>query len=198
MRKIVFVFVLFCSIAASAQKSKKKPLIEFQPEFRLGIQAPRFFGNNYFANDFKESIGVQTTLTLAKVKNFRFGLGFDVQKLHLQNPEIIGAFSHVNIKTTSILIEYEKKANNLFTISPTISIGVNDVNYRDEGIIASQYGNELKVGSYFSRNLDKTFAVFGGLHYAYYFNANLNASQENKDYFGHSNKVVLSIGIQVH
>lgn len=198
MKKIVYVFFLFYSISISAQKTKKKPFIEFQPDFRFGLQAPAYFGNNFFANDFKETIGVQSTLSLAKAKNFRLGLSFDIQRLNLTNTEIIGAFRHVTIKTTSIIIEYEKKINKLNTISPTLSFGFNDVNYRNEGIIASQYGNELKTGFYFSRSLDKTFAVFAGLHYAYYFNSNLNATPENTEYFGHSNKVVLSIGIQIH
>lgn len=198
MKKIACILTLILSLAATAQKTKKAPLIEFAPDFRFGAQVPVYFGNNYFSNDFESSTGIQSTLSLAKFKNFRLTIGFDYHQLKLKNIEPIGDFSHVNIKTLSFMIEYEKRINKFFTISPTVSLGFCDLNYVDQGIIAVQHGNEIKTGAYVSRSLNKTFAAFAGVHYAYFFNSNLTATPENKDYFGKSNKVVFSVGIQIH
>jgi hypothetical protein len=199
MKNIVFSLLVLFSVTVSGQKTKKQPLIEFQPDFRFGIQVTSHSGTNFFSNDMDSNIGIQSTLSLAKVKNFRLTMGYDFYQLKLKNKEALGNFSQINMKTILFMLEYEKKFNKLYSLSPTLSIGFSDLNYVNQGmILAVQHGNEIKAGAYGSISLNKTFAAFAGLHYAHYFNSNLSATQENKDYFGKSNKIVFSVGIQIH
>ena len=74
-------------------------------------------------------------------------------------------------------------------------------NYKENtgrSILAKQSLEEIRLGSYINYNLNKTFAGYAGLHFSHFYNSNLNASPENKDYFGKGNKFIISLGILIH
>jgi hypothetical protein len=200
MKKIFILIILFFCIMTFGQKETKTKIIDFYPAFRYGFQLPIHTGDNYFAKDLSSGFGFHSTLSLVKIYNFRLSLGYEFQKLKVENPNIIGNFDFINSNTYQYILEYEIPINSKFELNPTISYGQCQFNYKENtggSILAKQNLEEIRFGSYINYSLNKTFAGYAGFHFSYFYNSDLNAASENKDYFGKGNKFIISIGILI-
>ena len=80
------------------------------------------------------------------------------------------------------------------------SYGQCQFNYKENtggSILAKQNLEEIRFGSYINYSLNKTFAGYAGFHFSHFYNSDLNAASENKDYFGKGNKFIISLGILI-
>lgn len=201
MRKIFIIIIILSSISVFSQRETKTKIVDFYPAFRFGFQLPLHFGDNYFSKDLSSGFGFHSTLSLVKIYNFRLSLGYEFQKLRVENSDKIGNFDFINSNTYQFILEYEIPLNSKFDINPTISYGQCRFNYKENtggSILAKQNLEEIRLGSYINYNLNKTFAGYAGLHFSHFYNSDLNATPENKDYFGKGNKFIISIGILIH
>ncbi|WP_291108788.1 hypothetical protein [Flavobacterium sp. UBA6195] len=201
MRKIFIIIIILSSISVFSQRETKTKIVDFYPAFRFGFQLPIHFGDNYFSKDLSSGFGFHSTLSLVKIYNFRLSLGYEFQKLRVENSDKIGNFDFINSNTYQFILEYEIPLNSKFDINPTISYGQCRFNYKENtggSILAKQNLEEIRLGSYINYNLNKTFAGYAGLHFSHFYNSDLNATPENKDYFGKGNKFIISIGILIH
>lgn len=201
MRRIFIIIFMLSSTLAFSQKEAKNKIVDFNPAFRFGFQLPIQFGNNYFSKDLSSGFGFHSTLSLVKIYNFRLSLGYEFQKLKVENSNAIGNFENINSNSYQYILEYEIPLNSKFELNPTISYGQCQFNYKENtggSILAKQSLEEIRLGSYINYNLNKTFAGYAGLHFSHFYNSNLNASSENKDYFGKGNKFIISLGILIH
>lgn len=201
MRKIFIIIIILSSISVFSQRETKTKIVDFYPAFRFCFQLPIHFGDNYFSKDLSSGFGFHSTLSLVKIYNFRLSLGYDFQKLRVENSDKIGNFDFINSNTYQFILEYEIPLNSKFDINPTISYGQCRFNYKENtggSILAKQNLEEIRLGSYINYNLNKTFAGYAGLHFSHFYNSDLNATPENKDYFGKGNKFIISIGILIH
>lgn len=201
MRKIFIIIIILSSISVFSQRETKTKIVDFYPAFRFGFQLPIHFGDNYFSKDLSSGFGFHSTLSLVKIYNFRLSLGYEFQKLRVENSDKIGNFDFINSNTYQFILEYEIPLNSKFDINPTISYGKCRFNYKENtggSILAKQNLEEIRLGSYINYNLNKTFAGYAGLHFSHFYNSDLNATPENKDYFGKGNKFIISIGILIH
>ncbi len=201
MRKIFIVIIILSSISVFSQRETKTKIVDFYPAFRFGFQLPIHFGDNYFSKDLSSGFGFHSTLSLVKIYNFRLSLGYEFQKLRVENSDKIGNFDFINSNTYQYILEYEIPLNSKFDLNPTISYGKCRFNYKENtggSILAKQNLEEIRLGSYINYNLNKTFAGYAGLHFSHFYNSDLNATPENKDYFGKGNKFIISIGILIH
>lgn len=197
MKKIIVLALITFLSAFSQEKTK---IISFDPSLRIGLQLPVQFGNTVFAKDFSPSFGYHTSLPLFKIYNFNIVIGYEFQKMNLNNKNRIGNFSHLNINTYQIIVEYPITVNQNLNLIPDVTYGANNLNYKGyiTGSIAKQHGNEINIGSRISYYLNQTFSGYFGLHYAHFYNSNLNANQDNQNYFGIGNRIQFSIGIEIH
>lgn len=201
MRKIFIIIIILSSISVFSQRETKTKIVDFYPAFRFGFQLPIHFGDNYFSKDLSSGFGFHSTLSLVKIYNFRLSLGYEFQKLRVENSDKIGNFDFINSNTYQFILEYEIPLNSKFDINPTISYGQCRFNYKENtggSILAKQNLEEIRLGSYINYNLNKTFAGYAGLHFSHFYNSNLNASPEKKDYYGKGNKFIISLGILIH
>ena len=201
MKKIFILIILLSSSIVFGQKEPKTKIIEFYPAFRFGFQVPIHSGNNFFAKDINSGFGFHSTLSLVKIYNFKLGLGYEFQNLKVDNSNAIGNFDFINSNTYQYILEYAFPLNAKFELNPTISYGTCQFNYKENyggSILAKQDLEEIRFGSYINYSLNKTFAGYAGLHFSHFYNSNLVASPENKDYFGKGNKFVISLGILIH
>ncbi len=201
MRKIFIIIIILSSISVFSQRETKTKIVDFYPAFRFGFQLPIHFGDNYFSKDLSSGFGFHSTLSLVKIYNFRLSLGYEFQKLRVENSDKIGNFDFINSNTYQFILEYEIPLNSKFDLNPTISYGKCRFNYKENtggSILAKQNLEEIRLGSYINYNLNKTFAGYAGLHFSHFYNSDLNATPENKDYFGKGNKFIISIGILIH
>mgnify|MGYP006182936899 FL=1 len=201
MRKTLIIIIIFFGSFVFSQEDNKTKIIDFSPAFRYGFQLPILFGDNYFAKDLNSGFGFHTTLSLIKIYNFRLSLGYEFQKLKVENSDAIGNFDFINSNTYQYILEYEVPINSKFVLNPTVSYGQCQFNYKEnigKSILAKQNLEEIRFGSYINYSLNKTFAGYAGLHFSHFYNSDLNASAENKDYFGTGNKFVLTLGILIH
>lgn len=201
MRKIFIIIIILSSISVFSQRETKTKIVDFYPAFRFGFQLPIHFGDNYFSKDLSSGFGFHSTLSLVKIYNFRLSLGYEFQKLRVENSDKIGNFDFINSNTYQFILEYEIPLNSKFDLNPTISYGKCRFNYKENtggSILAKQNLEEIRLGSYINYNLNKTFAGYAGLHFSHFYNSDLNATLENKDYFGKGNKFIISIGILIH
>lgn len=201
MRKIFIIIIILSSISVFSQRETKTKIVDFYPAFRFGFQLPIHFGDNYFSKDLSSGFGFHSTLSLVKIYNFRLSLGYEFQKLRVENSDKIGNFDFINSNTYQFILEYEIPLNSKFDLNPTISYGKCRFNYKENtggSILAKQNLEEIRLGSYINYNLNKTFAGYAGLHFSHFYNLDLNATPENKDYFGKGNKFIISIGILIH
>lgn len=201
MRKIFIIIIILSSISVFSQRETKTKIVDFYPAFRFGFQLPIHFGDNYFSKDLSSGFGFHSTLSLVKIYNFRLSLGYEFQKLRVENSDKIGNFDFINSNTYQFILEYEIPLNSKFDLNPTISYGKCRFNYKENtggSILAKQNLEEIRLGSYINYNLNKTFAGYAGLHFSHFYNTDLNATPENKDYFGKGNKFIISIGILIH
>jgi hypothetical protein len=201
MRKIFIIIIILSSISVFSQRETKTKIVDFNPAFRFGFQLPIHFGDNYFSKDLSSGFGFHSTLSLVKIYNFRLSIGYEFQKLRVENSDKIGNFDFINSNTYQFILEYEITLNSKFDLNPTISYGQCRFNYKENtggSILAKQNLEEIRLGSYINYNLNKTFAGYAGLHFSHFYNSDLNATPENKDYFGKGNKFIISIGILIH
>lgn len=201
MRKIFIIIIILSSISVFSQRETKTKIVDFNPAFRFGFQLPIHFGDNYFSKDLSSGFGFHSTLSLVKIYNFRLSIGYEFQKLRVENSDKIGNFDFINSNTYQFILEYEIPLNSKFDLNPTISYGQCRFNYKENtggSILAKQNLEEIRLGSYINYNLNKTFAGYAGLHFSHFYNSDLNATTENKDYFGKGNKFIISIGILIH
>lgn len=201
MRKIFIIIIILSSISVFSQRETKTKIVGFNPAFRFGFQLPIHFGDNYFSKDLSSGFGFHSTLSLVKIYNFRLSIGYEFQKLRVENSDKIGNFDFINSNTYQFILEYEIPLNSKFDLNPTISYGQCRFNYKENtggSILAKQNLEEIRLGSYINYNLNKTFAGYAGLHFSHFYNSDLNATPENKDYFGKGNKFIISIGILIH
>ena len=201
MRKIFIIIIILSSISVFSQRETKTKIVDFNPAFRFGFQLPIHFGDNYFSKDLSSGFGFHSTLSLVKIYNFRLSLGYEFQKLRVENSDKIGNFDFINSNTYQFILEYEIPLNSKFDLNPTISYGQCRFNYKENtggSILAKQNLEEIRLGSYINYNLNKTFAGYAGLHFSHFYNSNLNASPEKKDYYGKGNKFIISLGILIH
>lgn len=201
MRKIFIIIIILSSISVFSQRETKTKIVDFYPAFRFGFQLPIHFEDNYFSKDLSSGFGFHSTLSLVKIYNFRLSLGYEFQKLRVENSDKIGNFDFINSNTYQFILEYEIPLNSKFDLNPTISYGKCRFNYKENtggSILAKQNLEEIRLGSYINYNLNKTFAGYAGLHFSHFYNSDLNATPENKDYFGKGNKFIISIGILIH
>lgn len=201
MRKIFIIIIILSSISVFSQRETKTKIVDFNPAFRFGFQLPIHFGDNYFSKDLSSGFGFHSTLSLVKIYNFRLSIGYEFQKLRVENSDKIGNFDFINSNTYQFILEYEIPLNSKFDLNPTISYGQCRFNYKENtggSILAKQNLEEIRLGSYINYNLNKTFAGYAGLHFSHFYNSDLNATPENKDYFGKGNKFIISIGILIH
>lgn len=201
MRKIFIIIVILSSALVFSQKETKTKIIDFYPAFRFGFQTPIQFGNNYFSKDLNSGFGFHSTLSLVKIYNFRLSLGYEFQKLKVENSNAIGNFDFINSNTYQYILEYEIPVNLKFELNPTISYGQCQFNYKENtggSILAKQSLEEIRFGSYFNYSLNKTFVGYAGLHFSHFYNSDLNTTPENKDYFGKGNKFIITLGILIH
>lgn len=195
--KNIFLFILFLINSLLFGQKHIEP-ISFEKSFRMGLQTAVQFGNNVFAKDFDSGLGFNSSMSIVKIYGVKLTFGFEFQRLRLTNAETIGNLAYINNNNYFVMLEYELPINDKFEINPTLSYAYSVMNYKDNGnILAKQKGNEIRLGSYLNYQLNKTFAGYFGIHYAYFFNSNLSASSEDKDYFGQGNKIVFSIGIEI-
>ncbi|RTL10100.1 MAG: hypothetical protein EKK56_10685 [Flavobacteriaceae bacterium] len=200
MRKIFIIIIIISSTLTFGQKETKTKIIDFYPAFRYGFQLPIHTGDNYFAKDLSSGFGFHSALSLVKIYNFRLSLGYEFQKLKVENSNTIGNFDFINSNTYQYILEYEIPINSKFELNPTISYGQCQFNYKENtggSILAKQNLEEIRFGSYINYSLNKTFAGYAGFHFSHFYNSDLNAASENKDYFGKGNKFIVSIGILI-
>ena len=149
MKKIfVLTIMLFYSVIFG-QKETKTKIIDFNPAFRYGFQSPIHFGDNYFAKDLSSGFGFHSTLSLVKIYNFRLSLGYEFQKLRVENSDKIGNFDFINSNTYQFILEYEIPLNSKFDLNPTISYGQCRFNYKENtggSILAKQSLEEIEPG----------------------------------------------------
>ncbi|WP_288984654.1 hypothetical protein [uncultured Flavobacterium sp.] len=199
MRKI-FIIIILSSTLTFGQKETKTKIIDFYPAFRYGFQLPIHTGDNYFAKDLSPGFGFHSTLSLVKIYNFRLSLGYEFQKLIINNSSAIGNFDFINSNIFQYILEYEFPISAKFELNPTIGYGQFNYNYKENtggSILARQYLEEIRIGSYINYSLNKTFAGYAGFHFSHFYNSELEATSENKNYFGKGNKFIISIGILI-
>ena len=107
MRKIFIIIFVLSSTLAFSQKEAKNKIVDFNPAFRFGFQLPIQFGNNYFSKDLSSGFGFHSTLSLVKIYNFRLSLGYEFQKLKVENSNAIGNFDYINSNSYQYILEYE-------------------------------------------------------------------------------------------
>ena len=159
MRKIFIIIFVLSSTLAFSQKEAKNKIVDFNPAFRFGFQLPIQFGNNYFSKDLSSGFGFHSTLSLVKIYNFRLSLGYEFQKLKVENSNAIGNFDYINSNSYQYILEYEIPLNSKLELNPTISYGQCQFNYKENtggSILAKQSLEEIRLGSYINYNLNKT------------------------------------------
>jgi hypothetical protein len=198
MKKILLVYLTILGSFVYGQE--KEPFIDFKPIYRLGFHRPLAFGDNYFAKDLSPSFGLHSNFSLIQVYKVRLGFGYDFQSHNVKNPTSIGDFGSVNINQWYLMLEYSLPINKEWQINPNVSYGETKANYKGKGsgTLAKQTLEEIRLGGYATYYLNRSFSMYSGLHFSHFFNANLKANPENKNYFGSGNKIILSIGIEIH
>lgn len=194
MKKIILLFTLLCNSMFS--QHKVQPITSFS-SLRIGITAPFHFGSNSLNNDTSNKIGFFTSVSLIKVYNYNLSFGFDSQKYTI-NDRFLGNFNYINKNSYLFQIDYKLKINPKFDLFPNIAYAISNLNYINEGSKqAIQNGNEIRIGGTIDYKLNTTFSTYVGLNYIYY-HSNLNATEENKKYYGQSNSIQLSLGFKIN
>ncbi|WP_298141037.1 hypothetical protein [Flavobacterium sp.] len=199
MKKYILYLILFSNLVFSQISKKKEPFFNFEPKLKVSLIAPFNFGNNHFAKDYRNNLGFGINVSLLRIKKYSFSLGYDFKRYTSQNKEIIGDFGFINTSSTYFQTEYIINYNKEIQIHPFVGYSSVISNFKDEEktTLAKQIGNEIRVGSAIDYKLNKVFSAFFSFHYAYYFN-DLNASTDNKKYFGKSNMVQFSVGLEIN
>ena len=198
MKKILLFGLLILGSFVNGQE--KEPIIKFKPIYRLGFHRPINFGDTFFAKDLSPSFGFHSNISLVQVYKLRLGFGYDFQSSSVKNPNAIGNFKSVNFNHWYWMMEYNLPINNEWQINPNVSYGATKANYKSisSGTLAEQSLEEIRLGGYATYFLNRSFSIYGGLHYTHIFNADIQASPENIDYFSSGNKLIFSIGIEIH
>ena len=121
--------------------------------------------------------------------------------MKINNSNVIGNFDYINSNTYQYILEYEIPITTKFDLNPTLSYGQCNYNYKENtggSVLAKQFLEEIRIGSYLNYSLNKTFSGYTGIHFSHFYNSNLVATSENKEYFGKGNKFILSLGILIH
>ena len=194
MKKIILLLV-FCFNGIYAQR-KLEPITNFS-DVSLGIITPFHFGNNSLNKDTSNNIGFTLNTTILKVYEYRLGVGFESIKYKV-NDNFFGNYDYINKYSYVFKLDYEINLNEQFKLFPNIAYSICGLNYKHlDSRQAIQRGNEIRLGATIDYKLNDTFSTFIGLNYIRFHN-NLNATEENKKFYGQSNSIQLSLGFKIN
>lgn len=196
MKKVLFLFLLVFKISIS-QEIKQNKIIDLEPSMRVGIIKPLHFGNNIISKEFNNSIGFTGNFSFIKIFDLKLSVGFDFQKYNEKNSSI-GNISHINKFSYTLQSDYSIDLNSKYAIIPFIHYAFTNINFKNSSsILAKQNGNEIKVGSYLDYKMNNTYSLFIGFNYCKFIN-NINATKQNKSYYGASNAIQITLGIELN
>ncbi|SHO72913.1 hypothetical protein [Flavobacterium cucumis] len=196
MKKITSL-LLFVYGISYCQDIKHDKIIDLEPSMRIGVVMPIHFGNNMISNEFKNNIGFSSNFSFLKIYDLKLSFGFEYQKYNETNSSI-GNISHINKYSYSIQSDYTLNLNPKYAIIPYVNYAYTDLNYKNSvNIIAKQKGNEIKIGSYLDYKLNNTYSIYIGFNYYKLIN-NIEASSQDKKYYGTSDAFQISFGIELN
>lgn len=190
---LLFCLLLFNFMYCQIEKSEK--IINLEPSMRLGINFPLHFGNNMLADEYKSSIGFTSNFSVIQIYRIKFSGGYEFQK-YREDRSSIGDFSSIHKNTYVLQTDYSIPFLRMHQLVPFISYSATNLNFKNSTItMAKQHTNEIKIGCYFDYQLNSTYSLFYCLHYGKIIN-NIEASKIDEKYYGTSNSINFSLGIE--
>jgi len=195
MKKSFLLLFLLLFNLVFCQINKTEKIINLEPSMRLGINFPLHFGNNMLADEYKSSIGFTSNFSVIQIYRIKFSGGYEFQK-YREDLSSIGDFSSIHKNTYVLQTDYSIPFLKTHQFVPFISYSATNLNFKNGTItMAKQHTNEIKIGSYFDYQLNSTYSLFFNLNYCKILN-NIEASKADQKYYGTSNSINFSLGIE--
>lgn len=185
------------SQSQKAEKHEKRGL-HFNAVWRIYYAMPNQFGDHVWNEAYSSKFSMGSSLGLLKFQNFRLIGGFEIEQYGITDVAKAGNFNFANKLSQFLLLSYDYKISNSFSLVPTIGIGAVGIKQKfDSERYAYQSGNDIRLGMFCDYSLGSGAAVFVGVHYiTTKFDIKTNSAYQS--YFEKSNQLQLTLGLKVH
>jgi len=206
MKKITLAFLLFFSVSLFAQEAEVKEkkswqsenFVKFDAQLRFQILYPIQFGDYALSKSYNSNPGIGINMSFLNVKNFKIGAGYNIEFYKVTDKQTIGNFSTSNYSSVFATVNYELKMAEKISIYPNLGVGYAMLRQKAGGgsNFGKQDGTEYRVGFITDYKFNKTLSLFFGANYIYS-KYQINTAPEYEKFFGNSQKIQLSIGLQI-
>lgn len=202
MKIKIFAFLLFFGIQTYAQEVEKESwqsgnFIKFDAQLRLQALYPIQFGDYALSKAHNSNPGIGINMSFFNIKNFKVGAGYNIEFYKVTDKQIMGNFNTSNYSSVFALVNYELKIAKKTSIYPNIGVGYAKLKQRNgSSNFGSQDGTEYRAGFITDYKFNKTISLFFGANYIYS-KFQINTASEYEKFFGNSQKIQLSIGLQI-
>lgn len=205
MKKFTLVFLLFFSLSFFAQEvetEEKKSwqsenFVKFDAQLRFQILYPIQFGDYALSKAFHSNPGIGINMSFFNVKNFKIGAGYNIEFYKVTDKQTMGNFNTSNYSSVFATVNYELKMAEKVSIYPNLGVGYAMLKQKSNGSnFGKQDGTEYRAGFITDYKFNKTLSLFFGANYIYS-KFKINTAPEYEKFFGNSQKIQLSIGLQI-
>lgn len=203
MKKNTLLFMCLIVIQSFAQETKKESwqsgnYVKFDVQLRVYLVQPIQFGNHALSKAHEARPGAGINMSFLNIQNFKIGGGYNFESYKIIDKQMMGNFNYSNYSSIFGNVNYEIEVAKNISFHPNIGIGYAFLRQKTAGVlhIQPQEGVEYRIGFVTDYKFNKTFSLFCGANYIYS-KYEINTAPEYEKYFGNSQKLQLSIGIQI-
>ena len=187
--------VVLLVLVAQVIFGQEKDSLKYDSTFRIQAFQPIHFGNNSLSKAHDSDFGFGVSAKIFKYNNFRFYVGGEIANYNVTDSIMLGKVERSRYTSVYTSVSYAVPINKSFTFVPDVGIGYVKLSQRTNGTkFGFQEGTEYRLGGMIDYGIDRTIAVYIGIHYIYT-NLRINTSPEYEKFFGRSNQLQLAIGL---
>ena len=214
MKNYTILFLCFFVIQSFAQETKKETkeqtkqevkreswqsgnYVKFDAQLRIYLLQPIQFGNNALSKAHDSKPGVGINMSFLNIQNFKIGAGYNFESYKITDKEIMGNFNYSNYSSVFANVNYETKITENISFHPNVGIGHVFLKQKSPSVhFKPQEGVEYRIGFVTDYKFNNTVSLFFGANYIYS-KYKINTAPEYEKFFGNSQKLQLSIGLQI-
>jgi hypothetical protein len=194
MKNIFLIFISWICFLGFPQKKSN-----FQPELNVFFNVEKGVGNNHLnkAHNFGRGLGVE--FYIFNFSKFKLGTGMQYNYFGVNDASFIGNYSSTRFMEYYLLISYDQKILNKFSIEPCIQFGKSYLKQIADNRIynTNSYGSQpnINFGLNINYSLSNKTVVFIRPIFVSR-NFDMNTIAEYQDFFNENRTIVLNFGIK--
>lgn len=202
MKNSLLAFLLFFSVQSFSQEVEKaswqsENFVKFDAQLRFQVLYPIQFGNYALSKAYDSNPGVGVNMSFLNIKNFKIGAGYNIEFYKVTDKQLMGNFNIANYSSVFGTVNYELKIAEKVSFYPNIGVGYAMLKQKaGSSNFGHQDGIEYRAGFITDYKFNKTVSLFFGANYIYS-KYQINTAPEYEKFFGNSQKIQLSIGLQI-